>query len=254
MKPARHREHIVHDDPEPCPYLPARTARMPLRLQLRRLPPARFDELLAEGDRRVGQMLYRTACAGCSACEPIRVPVDRFTPSRSQRRAVQKNRDVVIEAGPATFSEEKLALYNRHKRLRGLSQSDEPLSRASYEAWFVTSCVDTIEMRYTVDGRLIGVGIVDLGERDASSVYFYFDPAEERRSLGVFSALVELSFLRARGGRYLYLGLWVEDCRHLYYKASYAPHERRIDGAWTPFDAPAPARAWPEGAPEDDAG
>lgn len=254
MPSPRPREHVLYDEPEPCPYLPGRTARMPLRLQLRPLAPATFDELLAQGDRRVGQMLYRTACGACAACEPIRLPVADFVPTRSQRRALHKNRDVVVEAGPATYSAEKLALYNRHKRERGLSHSDEPMTRASYEGWFLATCVSTVEMRYSVNGRLIGVGILDLGERDASSVYFYFDPDEAPRSLGVFSALMELAWLRSRGGRYLYLGLWVEDCRHLYYKASYAPHERRIDGEWRRFDAPAPARRFPDAEAEGDEG
>ncbi|MFM2247766.1 MAG: hypothetical protein RL071_3841 [Pseudomonadota bacterium] len=252
MPSPRPREHVLYDEPEPCPYLPGRMARMPLRLQLRPLQPAAFDELLAQGDRRVGQMLYRTACGSCAACEPLRLPVAAFAPTRSQRRALQKNRDVVVEAGPATYTAEKLALYNRHKRERGLSHSDEPMTRSSYEGWFLSTCVTTVEMRYLVDGRLIGVGILDLGEQDASSVYFYFDPDEAPRSLGVFSALMELAWLRSRGGRYLYMGLWVEDCRHLYYKAGYAPHERRIGGEWQRFDAPAPARRFP-GGDEDDA-
>jgi arginine-tRNA-protein transferase len=227
---------------------------MPLRYQLHRLRPADFDLRLAEGDRRVGRLLYRTSCAQCVACEPIRVPVDRFAPSRSQKRALQKNRDVQITIGPATYSDEKLALYNRHKQERGLTRGTDALTRVGYEGWFVHSCVETLEMRYTVDDRLIGVGIVDRGAQDASSVYFYFDPDEDRRSLGVFSALAEIMWLQSQGGRYLYLGLWVEDCRHLYYKASYAPHERRMDGEWREIPTAAPARVWPDDDADDGTG
>ncbi len=232
---ANPRERVVHDELEPCPYLDARQARMPLRWQLRRLSPDEVDGSLARGDRRVGRMLYRTACPTCSACEPIRVPLRSFQPRKSQRRVWKKNRDIKVEVGPASFSEEKLDMYNRHKQERGLARNERLLTRQGYEGWFVHSCMRTVEMRYLVDDRLVGVGILDLGRQDSSSVYFYFDPSEHKRSLGVYSVLVEISWLARRGGRNHYLGLYVEDCRHLAYKAGYNPHERLVDGVWTRF-------------------
>lgn len=226
------REQIVHDEPEDCPYIEGQTARMPLRWQFRPTSGNEFDESLAAGDRRVGRMLYRTACPTCTACEPIRIPVRDFKPSKSQRRVIKKNRDVVVETGPATFSEEKLALYNRHKRERGLARDERTMTRRGYEGWFVQSCTRTIDMEYRVDGRLIGCGILDLGALDTSSVYFYFDPRESARSPGVFSVLMEVAWLRSQGGRHHYLGLYVEQCSHLSYKGAYYPHERLVDGDW----------------------
>jgi len=96
-------------------------------------------------------------------------------------------------------------------------------------------------MRYLQGDRLVGVGIVDLGARDSSSVYFYFDPDESRRSLGTLSTLFEIEWLRRRGGRYHYLGLYVQACRHLVYKASYFPHQRLVGGLWTTFAEPPPS-------------
>jgi arginine-tRNA-protein transferase len=250
----RTREKIIQDELEPCPYIEGAWARLPMRWQLRQVPGERFDALLALGDRRVGRMLYRTTCPDCTACEPIRVPVAGFVPTRAQRRILNKNKDITVEAGPATYSEEKLALYQRHKSERGLDRSEVPMNRAGYEGWFVQSCTDTIEMIYRVQGRMIGVGIVDLGKQDASSVYFFFDPDEHRRSLGVFSVLMEIAWLRANGGRHLYLGLYVEDCRHLVYKAGYAPHERLRGGAWLPTaEARPPTAAADDGDEADDA-
>ena len=230
------REQVVHDEVEPCPYLDGQRARMPLRWQFRTIAPADFDGSLAGGDRRVGRMLYRTRCPDCAACEPIRIPVDRFAPTRSQKRVWKRNADVSVETGVATFSDEKLALYNRHKLERGLSRNEEAMTRRGYEGWFVQSCTRTLEMRYRVGEKLIGVGILDMGERDTSSVYFYFDPDEARRSLGTFSVLMEVAWLRSQGGRFHYLGLYVEDCQHLLYKSSYTPHERLVEGAWVPFE------------------
>ena len=40
-------------------------------------------------------------------------------------------------------------------------------------------------------GRLLGVGICDRAPHSLSSVYFYFDPSESKRSLGTFAALAK---------------------------------------------------------------
>ena len=113
---------------------------------------------------------------------------------------------------------------------RGLSRNERPRQRG-YENWFLHSR-QTVEMRYRVDDKLIGLGIMDLGRQDSSSVYFFFDPDESSRSLGVFSVLVEIAWMKGRNGRHHYLGLYVDDCRHLAYKGNYHPHQRRIEGIW----------------------
>lgn len=226
------REQVVHDELEPCPYLDGEVARLPLRWQFDDPTPREFDRSLEAGDRRVGRMLYRTRCPSCHACEPLRVPVQEFEPSKSQRRVFRRNADLRVEVGAAYFTHEKLDLYNRHKFERDLARREAPMTRRGYEGWFLRSCTRTREMRYLLGDRLVAVGIVDLGAQDSSSVYFFFDPTESRRSLGTYSALVEIDWMRRRGGRYHYLGLWVEECRHLAYKAQYHPHERKVDGVW----------------------
>lgn len=227
----------MHDELEPCPYLDGQVARLPLRWQFDDLAPSAFDDSLARGDRRVGRMLYRTSCPSCQACEALRIPVADFAPSRSQRRAARRNQDVRVEVGAACYSDEKLELYNRHKVERGLARHEKPMTRRGYEGWFLRSCTRTMEMRYHLGKQLIGVGIVDVGALDSSSVYFFFDPDESRRSLGTWSTALEVEWQRRRGGRFHYLGLYVEECRHLSYKAAFLPHERRVDGEWRRVEA-----------------
>ena len=103
-----------------------------------------------------------------------------------------------------------------------------------YVGWLVKSCFHTMEMRYYYDEALVGVGILDLGQNSASSVYYFFDPEPEisKLSPGVFSVMQELEFCRATGRKYLYLGLYVRGCKELSYKRNYYPHERVDQGAW----------------------
>lgn len=212
--------------------------QLPLRMPTARLPPDLFDQLLEQGDRRSGPLLYRPSCPACNACEAIRVHVPSFRPTRSQRRAARRNEDVTVERLRPSVSAEHLRLYNRHSRERGLSLREQPATETDYRFFLVETSVDSWEVRYLVGGRLIAVSILDFGDRAVSSVYHYFDPGEARRSMGVFSVLREIELCRELGMEWYYLGLYVEACAHLNYKAEYHPHQRRIGGVWHHFDAP----------------
>lgn len=230
---------VVANETEACPYLPGRTMCLPLRMPLTRLSPDQFDRQLDEGDRRTGPLLYRPACPSCDACEAIRVPVGRFRPTRSQRRVLKRNAgEVEVRRVRPTVTARHLELYNRHSRERGLSLRAEPATERDYRFFLIETCVDTWEVQYLVRGRLVAVSILDFGRAAVSSVYHYFDPDEERRSLGVFSVLKEIELCAALGVEWYYLGLYVADCAHLNYKATYWPHQRRVEGAWREFSTP----------------
>ncbi len=226
---------LIDATPHGCPYLPGRTAVLPTRWYSQDIRPADFDALLACADRRVGRTLYRPECPDCQECQGIRVHTHRLVQTRSQRRAWRRNADVKITVGPPVVDKSRLDLFNRHKLERGLSQ--RRASADHYYSWLALSCVRTVETRYWLGEQLIGIGILDVGLRAASSVYFYFDPDHADRSLGTYSVLREAAWLRSRGVELYYLGLYVRDCSHLSYKARFTPHERLIGGEWRGFDA-----------------
>jgi arginyl-tRNA--protein-N-Asp/Glu arginylyltransferase len=160
--------------------------------------------------------------------------------TKSQRRVWRRwqalGDRLKMTIAPVSVSPEKVALYNRHKLERKLvATEDGALEISSYVAWLVHSCFETVEICYSIDETLIGVGILDLGAEAASSVYFYFEPSAEvsKLSPGVFSVLQEILFCRMTQRKYYYLGLYVSDCPRLNYKANYGPHERLIDGVWS---------------------
>jgi arginine-tRNA-protein transferase len=69
------------------------------------------------------------------------------------------------------------------------------------------------------------VGLVDVEPLALSAVYCYFDPAEARRSPGVFNILWLIDECRRRGAPHLYLGYYVRDSPKMSYKAAYRPYE-----------------------------
>ena len=239
MLPGSPPELLVHDATSNCPYLAGRIARLPLRLPCRPLRRPELDERLAAGDRRQGFVLYRTACPECRACEPIRIDVEGFAPSRSLRRVTRRGDALLtVSLGRPTAEPQRVALYNRHKRRRGLLDGHPPMDLDGYRDFLVSTCCDTFEMRYRHAGRLVGVAIVDRGERSLSAVYCYYDPDQAALSIGTYSILKQLQLCRRLGARYLYLGLHVADCRAMTYKARFRPHERLLDGRWCRFDRP----------------
>jgi len=232
-------EVVIFDEEEPCPYLDGRTARLPLRLPLRRLTLEETDERLAQGDRRYGRMLYRPSCPECQACEPLRVPVASFEPSRSQRRVLARGRrELRTEIGEPVMTPGRLALYERHRIGRGLARSSDPvLDEAMYSAFFVESMVETIEFRFYREHDLIGFAVSDRGASALSAVYCAFDPDCSRLSIGTYSVLRHIELARELGLSYVYLGLYVAANPHLSYKAGFLPHERLIGGEWRRFDS-----------------
>jgi arginine-tRNA-protein transferase len=230
-------EIVVRDEEDACVYLPGRRARQPLRQPLRPLTAAEFDARLAAGDRRAGTLLYNQACAGCAACEAIRVDVRAFAPSRSQRRAQAKGEAAIaVELGPIEVDEARLALYRAHERGRGLDHGGRPpIEALEYESYFATSCVEGFEVRYRVGGRLCGVAITDRGDRALSAVYTFWDPAYAALSLGTYSILAQIALARSWELDWLYLGLAIRENHSMAYKLAFMPHERRVGGSWQRF-------------------
>ncbi len=233
-------EVLVLDEPEPCPYRPGETARMPLRLPVRTLTPEETDSHFARGDRRHGRLLYRPTCPTCCACEAIRLDLTTFTPSRTQRRTKRRN-DALIrtEIGRPLVDARRLALYEKHKRGRDLLVgSGKPLDEKGYFGFLVDRCLDSVEMRYFLDDELVGVAVTDRGDESLSAVYCFFDPDHAKLSLGTYSILKQVEKGRQWGARYLYLGLYIADNPHMNYKGRFLPHERLTSEGWRVFDRP----------------
>ncbi|MFQ5502811.1 MAG: arginyltransferase [Phycisphaerae bacterium] len=213
---------LMQDGAHECPYLPGRIAEDEFIVSSE-LKPSDYEHLMDQGFRRSGRIVYRPICDGCRECVPLRVPVDRFSPSRSQRRAWRRNQDLQIEIGPPRSTDEKWRIFTDYLAY----QHDDAMSdeREGFDAFLYDSATETVEFVYRSVGHVVGVGIVDVCPNCLSSVFFYFDPAEARRSLGVYSALYEIEMCRAWGRSYWYAGFYVRDCRRMNYKADYRPYE-----------------------------
>jgi arginine-tRNA-protein transferase len=236
----------------PCSYLPARSATS-RGFVVGEMPGAVYHRFMDAGFRRSGKLMYQPVCRGCRTCVPLRVPVQSFQPSKSQRRACRRNGDLSIGVDLPKATQEKFDLYRRYTtEWHGKSPADDSGGDAdggweTFESFLYDSPVDTVEFCYRDPaGRLLAVGICDICPQSLSSVYFYFDPAESQRSLGTFGAIYEIEFAQTQGIPSYYLGYWVSGCAAMQYKASFRPCEvLHTDGVWRRLDENSAASANP---------
>jgi arginyl-tRNA--protein-N-Asp/Glu arginylyltransferase len=208
------------DPPHPCPYLPEEQASLD-HLILVDVSPEEYDALLSRGYRRFGPDFFRPKCASCSACVSTRIVLEDFHPNKSQRRARQACADLRISIGPPKVDEARLELYARwhgsREKSRGWSPSQ--LDEDRYAQQFVFPHAGALEIAYHDEaGRLVGLALSDETPTAWTAIYFFYDPAWARRSIGTGNVVIQAELARARGCRYLYLGYRVSACPSLRYK------------------------------------
>ena len=210
-----------------CSYLPEERSRLAFRL-VTAVDPEHYDELLARGWRRQGSSVFRAECPRCEKCRSLRVDVNAFRPSKSQRRCLRKNAHVTVTVRPARATAEHVDLYNRwHADMHDRRAWDRDASTvAEYRENLVGPGFPfSKEFAYHDGGRLVGVGLVDETPRALNSIYFYHDPAWRPLGPGTFSALSEIDHARRTGRDWVYLGYWIPENPSMAYKNRFAPHE-----------------------------
>lgn len=218
--------------PAPCPYLPGRSERK-VFTELKGPHADQLNEALGRiGFRRSQTVAYRPSCLDCQACISVRVPVQEFAPSSTQRRNLKRNSDLVTtECRPWATGEQfdllRAYLGRRHPG-GGMAAMDEIDYADMVEHTPVSSYV--VEYREPSDGlrpgRLVGACLTDRQGDGLSMIYSFYDPEHEARTgLGNYIILDHIRRAAADGLGYVYLGYWVEGSDRMQYKIRYRPIE-----------------------------
>src|SRR5918999_3553413 len=173
-----------------------------------KVSPAQMDFLWAEGWRHFGIYFFRyqTSFHGEKkfTVMPLRIDLERFSLTRSQKRVLAKNRDARIVMRPAAVDIGKHDLFEKH-RVRFKENIPTSLDDIVSPMPASVPC-PSLEICVYLGERLVGVTFLDLGENATSAVYAIFDPAEAKRSLGILMMLHSIRLSRERGYRYYYPG------------------------------------------------
>jgi arginine-tRNA-protein transferase len=184
------------------------------------------QDLIERGFRRFGKAYFRPICSNCDECQSIKIDVENFTFSKSQRRVIKKAQNLKSIIRRPSITKQHLEIFEKYhlfmKDKKGWSYN---LTTPEH---YYSSFVDGhnkfgYEVLYFDNERLIGVDLIDILEDGISSIYFYYDPDYSYYSLGKLSLYQQIKFAKKTNKKWIYLGYYVKDCPSLSYKSHYKP-------------------------------
>ncbi|MEW6208118.1 MAG: GNAT family N-acetyltransferase [Acidobacteriota bacterium] len=207
-------------------------------MERERTTPDEMDGLWAEGWRHFGTLFFRYSVAfhwgDVRFCTPLRVDLEKFHPSRSQKRILSKNRDLKIIIRDSVIDEVKEAMFYRHRM-----RFDDHIPDSIYDFFSAepasVPCPNREICAYDGD-RLIAASFLDVGVTSTSAVYAMFEPSEHKRSLGILTMLEAMRYSRQLGCRYYYPGYAYREPSRYDYKKNFAGLEYLDwDRGWMPY-------------------
>jgi arginine-tRNA-protein transferase len=229
--------------PSPCPYLPGREERKVFAHLPMLEGPQVHDSLTQGGFRRSQNIAYRPACEGCCACVSARVPVRDYRFSRSERRALARNRGSARHGVEAEATREQFDLLRRYLTSRHAGGGMADMAWPDYVAMVEDTSVRTHIVEYRPrsgddgPGPLVACALIDQLSDGLSMVYSFFDPETARASPGLFMILDHIMQAARLGLPFLYLGYWVRGSEKMDYKARFSPLEILDPNGWRRLSA-----------------
>ncbi|HXL67167.1 MAG TPA: arginyltransferase [Xanthobacteraceae bacterium] len=229
--------------PATCPYLPGRQERKVFTHLVGERAAEVNDVLTQGGFRRSQSIAYRPACEACRACVSVRVLTQEFEPSRTFRRVLAVNDDLIGHAGSAQPTAEQYSLFRAYLDTRHADGGMVDMSVLDYSMMIEDSHVRTKLIEYRrrgpdsiITGRgtgpLLAVALTDTLADGLSMVYSFYDPEAGGRSLGTYVILDHIARARRLGLPHVYLGYWVDGSPKMDYKRRFLPQERLGQDGW----------------------
>lgn len=193
-----------------------------------------YSQLIDSGFRRSGEQIYRPHCPNCNACQSVRVLVQRFVPSKSQKRVLKRNSDIEIKISSEN-KESYYPLYESYINQRHADGSMFPASVEQYQGFIRCKWITPLFLEFYLQHELIAVAVTDEVSSGLSALYTFFRPDMTERSIGTFAILSQIQHALSLNKKYLYLGYQVDACAKMNYKIKFLPYERFFANKWHQF-------------------
>jgi len=223
---------FYQDSPHDCSYLDNQQARNIYPDPNQPMTNVLYSQLIEHGFRRSGNLAYRPYCSDCNACVPVRINIEAFKASRSQRRCLQRNKDLTISHHTATFNSEHFELYRRYLASRHLNAGMDNPTEESYVSFLTSDWSETSFIEIRRDSQLVAVAVTDYVHNGLSALYTFFEPDMAENSLGTYGILQQINIAQTQGLSWLYLGYWIKDCQKMQYKQNFSAIEGYIEQQW----------------------
>ena len=222
--------------PQDCPYLDNQVERK-LFTALYGTNSRRLNNSLSkQGFRRSQNVLYRPSCANCTACLSARISSREFKPSKSQKRIISKNSDIVRVINPPLATDAQYELFKQYITVRhpngGMSDMDADDFTAMIEETNVESKLIEYYAKKNGELELISFSLVDILDDGISMVYSVFNPDFKEKSLGTYMILDHINLALEMDLQYVYLGYWVQGSSKMDYKKRFSPLEVFTNDEW----------------------
>ena len=224
--------HFYASPSQPCSYLPQQVSVSAFADPADPITTLTYSTLIDHGFRRSGQHVYRPHCPSCSDCVAVRIPAARFMPNKNQRRNFKRNEDLTVNILPSGFRAEHFELYKTYMNSRHRDGEMANPEQDDYSRFLMCNWCNTRFIEFRLNKRLVAVAVIDLLPQGFSSVYTFFSPEHNQRSLGRYAILWQINECQRRQLRYVYLGFWIKDCQKMSYKTEYQPLEGLVDERW----------------------
>lgn len=229
--------------PSQCPYLEDKLERKVFTHLIGERAADLNDLLTQSGFRRSQNIAYRPACENCQACISVRILAGEFKLSRSMRRIMALNQDLIGSVTSAQPTDEQYSLFNTYLNNRHHNGGMSDMTTLDYAMMVKDTHVNTQIIEYRRrgpdsfltqegEGPLIAVALTDILADGVSMIYSFFDPQMAQRSLGSYIILDHIMRTNAMGLPYVYMGYWVKGSQKMHYKTRFSPQEHLGPNGW----------------------
>jgi arginine-tRNA-protein transferase len=219
-----------------CNYLPDQQERLLVCMSPAEELPQLYGQLMHVGFRRSGEQIYRPHCPSCNQCQSVRVDVHQFKASKSQRRILNKNSDVIVRLTELE-RDDHYPLYEKYISAFHADGSMYPASYTQYRNFIRSQWQEPsfLEAR-DENANLLAVAVTDTVNDGLSALYTYYSPEYAHLSLGKFMIMQQIEHAKKLSLPFLYLGYQIDACQKMNYKTDFKPYHRLIDNRWLIFD------------------
>lgn len=180
-----------------------------------------LDKYLAAGWYRIYDLMFTTDSI---TVEEEQIPVlwlrydlQQLVYSRSSRKLLARNRKYFhLSISDAKIDAEKEDLYIRYWLANDMDMSSS-ISHSLFSNE-PNHIFETKQLELRCEGRLIGAGYFDLGQKSAAGILNFYDPKWKKFSLGKYLMLEAIEYCLQTGRRYFYPGYIAQGWNKFDYK------------------------------------